>query len=384
MSLRACAAYVVIAVADYAYQRHTHDKQLKMTKEEVKQEYKNQEMSAEVRGARKRRQMESARARMMDAVPEADVIVTNPTHFSVALKYEAGNAAPIVVAKGQDILALRIREKTGFILEYALSFTVTRRNIDDVPEVIRWYLADPQRSYIWRMLSFQPEADTGRTIFSQRPITSADVWQKICDGVGLPLRRDVSIFGHPDCNSWASLLIARPSGKYFPLLPDDPKFDALFGEVLAKIGGLSLVNDDAGTPAYRLAGIVFKNPVLIARVATRLFRYLTSRNAPREIFQSLLRGQVHTLGVGMHNFMDAAQVAKAPDDPVIKARLDSCVFKGAVKRNGEWQAVPMCSMNQQTWSEVYDGRLQDPELLKQPQVYAPAAAEPALPTAPTL
>ena len=70
--------------------------------------------------------------------------------------------------------------------------------------------------------------------FSQRPITSADVWEKICEGVGLPLRRDVSIFGHPDCNSWASLLIARPSGKIFPLLPDDKKFDSLLGEVLRK------------------------------------------------------------------------------------------------------------------------------------------------------
>ncbi|MDQ3313083.1 MAG: hypothetical protein M3505_00350 [Verrucomicrobiota bacterium] len=271
-------------------------------------------------------------------------------------------------------LALRIRERTGFILEYALSFTVTRRNIDDVPEVIRWYLADPQRSYIWRMLSFQPEADTGRTIFSQRPITSADVWEKICDGVGLPLRRDVSIFGHPDCNSWASLLIARPSGKYFPLLPDDPKFDSLLGEVLAKIGGLSLVNDDAGTPAYRLAGVLFQHPILAARLALQMVRYLTSRRAPREIVQSLLRSKVHTLGVGMHNFMDAKQVALAGTDPVIKARLDSCVFKGAVKRNGQWEAVPMCSMNQQTWAEVYDTRLQDPELLRHPQVHAPAGA----------
>ncbi|MGI8821354.1 MAG: hypothetical protein ACR2ID_10890 [Chthoniobacterales bacterium] len=277
-------------------------------------------------------------------------------------------------------LALRIRAQTGCILEYALSFTVTRRNIDDVPEVIRWYLADPQRSYIWRMLSFQPEADTGRTIFSQRPITSADVWRKICDGVGLPLRRDVSIFGHPDCNSWASLLIARPSGKYFPLLPDDPKFDALLGEVLAKIGGLSLVNDDAGTPAYRLAGVLFQHPILAARVVSQVVRYLTSRHAPREILQSLIRGQVHTLGVGMHNFMDAKQVAQAEHDPVIKARLDSCVFKGAVKRNGQWEAVPMCSMNQQTWSEVYDARLQDPALLQEPQVYASAEPAPALPT----
>jgi len=264
-------------------------------------------------------------------------------------------------------LALGIRARTGFILEYALSFTVTRRNIDDVPEVIRWYLADPKRSYIWRMLSFQPEADTGRTLFSQNPITSADVWEKICEGVGLPLRRDASIFGHPDCNSWASLLIARPSGKYFPLLPDDPKFDGLLGEVLREIGGLSLVNDDAGTPAYRLAGVLFKNPVLIARVAATMVRYLGSRNAPREIFRSLLRGKVHTLGVGMHNFMGSEKVASAPTDPVIRARLDSCVFKGAVKRNGQWEAVPMCAMNQQTWSEVYDDRLQDPELQKQPQ-----------------
>jgi hypothetical protein len=183
------------------------------------------------------------------------------------------------------------------------------------------------------------------------------------------LRRDVSIFGHPDCNSWASLLITRPSGKIFPLLPDDKKFDSLLGEVLRKIGGLSLVNDDAGTPAYRLAGVLFQHPLLAAKLVFKLLRYVTSRKAPPEIVRSLLRGKVHTLGVGMHNFMDARKVAEADTDPVVQARLDSCVFKGAVKRNGEWVAVPMCSMNQQTWSEVYDGRLNDPELLKQPQVF---------------
>jgi hypothetical protein len=76
----------------------------------------------------------------------------------------------------------------------------------------------------------------------------------------------------------------------------------------------------------------------------------------------------------MHNFMGSKKVAQADTDPVIRARLDSCVFKGAVKRNGQWEAVPMCSMNQQTWSEVYDGRLSDPELLKEPQVFADSRA----------
>ena len=115
------------------------------------------------------------------------------------------------------------------------------------------------------------------------------------------------------------------------------------------------------------------------KALSRLFRYMTSRNAPPEILRSLLRGQVHTVGVGMHNFMDAAQVANAPNDPVVQARLDSCVFKGAVKRNGVWEAVPMCSMNQQTWSEVYDARLSDPELRQEPQVPSARAPEPALP-----
>lgn len=154
------------------------------------------------------------------------------------------------------------------------------------------------------------------------------------------------------------------SGKIFPLLPDDPKFDVL-GEVLRKIGGLSLVSDDAGTPSYRLAGVLFQHPFLAARLVYQLVRYFTSRKAPREIFRSLLRGRVHTLGIGMHNLMNASQVANADHDRVVRARLDSCVFKGAVKRNGEWMALPMCSMNQQTWSEVYDGRLGDPELLKE-------------------
>ena len=67
--------------------------------------------------------------------------------------------------------------------------------------------------------------------------------------------------------------------------------------------------------------------------------------------------------------MDAEQVAQADTDPVIKARLDSCVFKGAVKRNGKWEAVPMCAMNEKVWSEVYDARLHDPALMKERQVF---------------
>jgi flagellar biosynthesis protein FlhB len=107
---RAAAAYLVIAIADVVYQRWRHEKNLKMDKQEVKDEHKQQELPSEVKSAQRRRAMELARARMMDAVPTADVVVTNPTHYSVALRYSAEALAPVVVAKGQDLVALRIRE----------------------------------------------------------------------------------------------------------------------------------------------------------------------------------------------------------------------------------------------------------------------------------
>jgi flagellar biosynthetic protein FlhB len=107
---RAAFAYLVIAAADVTWQRHRFAKQMKMEKQEVKDEFKQQELPSEVKSHQRRRSMELSRARMMDAVPTADVIVTNPTHFSVALRYDSEQPAPIVVAKGQDILAFRIRE----------------------------------------------------------------------------------------------------------------------------------------------------------------------------------------------------------------------------------------------------------------------------------
>ncbi|MBX5469454.1 MAG: flagellar biosynthesis protein FlhB [Thermoleophilaceae bacterium] len=106
---RAAAAYLVIAIADYFWQRRQHEKSLRMDRHEVKEEAKSQQLPPEVRGALRRRQMEQARARMMAAVPEADVVVTNPTHFAVALRYDGTKPAPEVVAKGPDLIAFRIR-----------------------------------------------------------------------------------------------------------------------------------------------------------------------------------------------------------------------------------------------------------------------------------
>jgi flagellar biosynthesis protein FlhB len=101
----------VVALVDYVVQRRRANESLRMTKEEVKQEYKEQEGDPLVRGARRRRARQMAFARMMDAVPTADVVVTNPTTLAVALKYDSLTMrAPRIVAKGQRLMAERIKQ----------------------------------------------------------------------------------------------------------------------------------------------------------------------------------------------------------------------------------------------------------------------------------
>jgi flagellar biosynthetic protein FlhB len=102
---------MLIVIIDVPFQLWEHNKKLKMTKEEVRQEAKETEGDPQVKGRIRNMQREIARRRMMSAIPTADVVVTNPTHYAVALKYsESGMRAPVVVAKGSHLLAARIRE----------------------------------------------------------------------------------------------------------------------------------------------------------------------------------------------------------------------------------------------------------------------------------
>ena len=101
---------ITIALADYIYQRYQFNKDLRMTKQEIKEEYKQSEGDPQIKGKIRQKQKEMAMRRMMQEVPKATVVVTNPTHISVAIKYEEGKNAPIVVAKGADNVALRIKE----------------------------------------------------------------------------------------------------------------------------------------------------------------------------------------------------------------------------------------------------------------------------------
>ncbi|MCR4791237.1 MAG: flagellar biosynthesis protein FlhB [Lachnospiraceae bacterium] len=111
LGIRISAVYIVIAAADFGYQKWKFHKDMKMTKQEVKDEYKQAEGDPHVKAKIKSKMMEAARRRMMQAVPQADVVITNPTHYAVAVKYDpAERDAPYVLAKGEGYLAQRIKE----------------------------------------------------------------------------------------------------------------------------------------------------------------------------------------------------------------------------------------------------------------------------------
>ncbi|HEX4969756.1 MAG TPA: flagellar biosynthesis protein FlhB [Steroidobacteraceae bacterium] len=134
------AGLLIIAGIDVPYQLWQYAKQMRMSREEIREEYKESEGSPEVKGRIRQLQQQLARQRMMQEVPKADVVVTNPTHFAVALKYdEKRMRAPIVVAKGADEIAAKIREVAGEhkvpIFEAPPLARVLFRNVDIGDEI---------------------------------------------------------------------------------------------------------------------------------------------------------------------------------------------------------------------------------------------------------
>lgn len=111
IAVRICVVLIILGILDYGYQWWEYEKSLKMTKHDVKEEYKQTEGNPEIKGKIKQRQRQISMRRMLHEVPKADVVITNPTHYAVAVKYDPDvSDAPRVVAKGQDFIALRIKD----------------------------------------------------------------------------------------------------------------------------------------------------------------------------------------------------------------------------------------------------------------------------------
>ncbi|WP_017753770.1 flagellar biosynthesis protein FlhB [Calidifontibacillus oryziterrae] len=111
MGLVVSILLIILSVFDYSYQKYEHEKNLRMSKQDIKDEYKNMEGDPKIKSKIKEKQRQMAMQRMMQEIPKADVVITNPTHYAVVLKYDEAKAdAPIVVAKGVDYIAVKIKQ----------------------------------------------------------------------------------------------------------------------------------------------------------------------------------------------------------------------------------------------------------------------------------
>ena len=153
-----CGSLALIALIDVPWQIFSYEKQLKMTKQEVKDEYKESDGRPEVKGRIRRMQQEVANRRMMEKVPTADVVIVNPTHYAVALSYKAGSMrAPRVVAKGADLIALHIRElaqqnKVPIVESPPLARAIFRNTELDADIPVALYAAVAQiLSYVYQL-----------------------------------------------------------------------------------------------------------------------------------------------------------------------------------------------------------------------------------------
>lgn len=256
-------------------------------------------------------------------------------------------------------LILGASRRTGVRITAAHTVTVGRRNLATVPEILRWLLSNPRHLRAFRMVSFQTEAQVGRTLMSEAPVRPDEVWKAICDGAGLVLPRDGIYLGHPDCSSMSTLMVLYDEGRVVNLLDSDEESQAFWGAVLDGFGGVGSRGEHPLEETLQRAGLLLRRPSL----AVTMLRYAVRRARreglrPRWLWQAA-RGRVGFLNIVMHNFMSEAELTVPRSDRVRK-RLEACAFRGAVRRDGEWVAVPMCFMNVEERERLYASRIPGP------------------------
>ena len=251
------------------------------------------------------------------------------------------------------ILGVRRSTRTRFFAAHTV--TVTERNIASVPEILRWLLADPRRLRAFRMLSFQTEADVGRTRFSRCPATPSATWAQICRGLGAELPRDSLEFGHPDCSNMTSLLVLFPERRVINLIPSDPRSRAFWSRVLNVFGGTGARGEFPSESVLRKLSALARHPTMLWRIPQYALRRMREEGLGPGFVGRALTGRLSALNIVMHNFMSASDLQR-PRREVIETRLSACSFRGAVRRNGEWVAMPMCEMNVDHRESIYAQR----------------------------
>ena len=244
--------------------------------------------------------------------------------------------------------------RTGIRFACAHTVTVTEENFDDLDTLVRWFLADPRRTRVFRMLSLQPEAAVGRTRMSPKPVTPEAVWARATHSLGIDHPRDAGPwFGHPECSSFAPMMVLHPEGRVVELSAVDEGSRRYWAALLANFGGIGSRGHDHFDANLRRLVLLARHPGMVGETL-RFLRHVLRREglSIHEMLRRLLKGQIGFLSLVQHNFMDSTDLAE-PRSATIEERLAGCCLRGAIEQDGEWVAVPMCTVNSGPREAIY-------------------------------
>ncbi len=252
-------------------------------------------------------------------------------------------------------LILKTQRQTGVRFHAAHTVTIVERNIASIGAILRWLLEDPRRTRAFRMVSFQTEADVGRTRCSAHPATPEQTWCEVCNAVGVDLPRENLWFGHPDCSNMTTILVHHSTGRVINLIPADAQARRFWKGILDVFGGIgSRGESDFDANVQRLS-LVLRHPSILWRTGHYAAVRARSEGLGVRFLIDAIRGRVGTLNIVLHNFMSAAAVIEGSE--TVQRRLTACSFRGAVKKDGRWEAVPMCTMNALERESIYQWQI---------------------------
>jgi hypothetical protein len=244
----------------------------------------------------------------------------------------------------------RVRRETGRPLEVATTFTVTAANLDQVPLVMRWMCSNADA---FKMISFQPAADVGRTVPGLGDaVTVEKLWRRIAEGLcgredaAEDLLRGEGWLGHPDCSRFVQGAVVRDRGAppvYHPLFRrDDVIEQRVLARLVAELGGLTFRLDDRAQAIARGLGLAVRSPGLIALEVPRLLAHWLRRAAPRDPIGFAWRwlraeARVDYLNVVSHHFMSAGDLGT----PRGRERVELCAFQVPI----DDRLMSMCEVN---------------------------------------
>lgn len=253
-------------------------------------------------------------------------------------------------------LVLDCRKKTGHQLRAAQTVTVTEANIDSISDIIAWLTSKPENMEVCRTISFQTEARTGRTRCGLQKITPDQTWQSICDKLDMTLPRDHLLFGHPDCSSTATLIVRSSDRKIVRLSGEAPPARKFWSALLTHYGGVGARGQSGANAWARKLIVLAMHPSMMVHFFAFVAHLFKHEKLPLGMLWSCLTGRAKGFNIVMHNFMDDDQLSGI-QSPRVKERLNACSFRGAVKQDGKWKAVPMCQMNASLRQDLYQTKI---------------------------